>query len=66
LHAPSDVKITFSAISGGDSEVILLKNQAQGEIVLKKKHTRNLADGVYYIRVETADETAVQKIVLKK
>jgi hypothetical protein len=66
LHAPSDVKITFSAISGGDSEVILLKNQAQGEVVLKKKHTRNLADGVYYIRVETADETAVQKIVLKK
>jgi len=66
LIAPSDVTITFSKLSGEITEIVKLKNQPQGTNTYKQDQLKNLADGAYFIRVDTQNETAIQKIIIKK
>ena len=66
LIAPSDVTITFSKLSGEITEIVKLKNQPQGANTYKQDQLKNLADGAYFIRVDTQNESAVQKIIIKK
>lgn len=66
LIAPSDVTITFSKLSGEITEIVKLKNQPQGANTFKQDQLKNLADGAYFIRVDTQNESAVQKIIIKK
>jgi hypothetical protein len=65
LIKPTDVKITLSNVNGKIIDEQILSNQQIGAQVFERKIKHLENGGVYFIKIETAYENALQKIVIE-
>lgn len=66
LDAVSETKVTMTDLNGRVVEQSVLKNLNVGENTFQIKDKKNHFGGTYFLTIETKNEKAVQKIVIKR